>query len=108
MALDPWSKVALPREEVREGRSFNPDEFAIALEQVVGGTAPADYRDQAMADQPPDRGRILRPDRNLRHRPSRRYERRSASTATYRPRSGTGSAHDSCRSSAPVATSRWA
>ena len=29
----------------REGRSFNPDEFAIALEQVVVGTAPADYRD---------------------------------------------------------------
>ena len=47
MALDPWYKVALPREEVREGRSFNPDEFAIALEQVVGGTAPADYRDPA-------------------------------------------------------------
>ena len=45
MALDPWYKVALPREEVREGRSFNPDEFAIALEQVVGGTAPTDYRD---------------------------------------------------------------
>ena len=45
MALDPWYKVALPREEVREGRSFNPDEFAIALEQVVGGTAPRDYRD---------------------------------------------------------------
>ena len=45
MTLDPWYKVALPREEVREGRSFNPDEFAIALEQVVGGTAPADYRD---------------------------------------------------------------
>ena len=44
MALEPWYKVALPREEVREGRSFNPDEFAIALEQVVGGTAPMDYR----------------------------------------------------------------
>ena len=45
MALEPWYKVAQPREEVREGRSFNPDEFAIALEQVVGGTAPTDYRD---------------------------------------------------------------
>ena len=45
MPLDPWYKVAQPREEVREGRSFNPDEFAIALEQVVGGTAPADYCD---------------------------------------------------------------
>ena len=45
MALEPWYKAALPREEVREGRSFNPDEFAIALEQVVVGTAPADYRE---------------------------------------------------------------
>ena len=45
MTLEPWYKVALPREEVREGRSFNPDEFAIALEQVVAGTAPVDYRD---------------------------------------------------------------
>jgi Predicted ATPase (AAA+ superfamily) len=45
MALDPWYKVATPRKEVREGRSFNPDEFAIHLEQVVAGTAPEDYRD---------------------------------------------------------------
>lgn len=44
MAFDPWYKVATPRKEVREGRSFNPDEFAIALEQVVAGTAPDDYR----------------------------------------------------------------
>ena len=29
---------------MREGRSFSPDEFAIALEQVVAGTAPDDYR----------------------------------------------------------------
>jgi predicted AAA+ superfamily ATPase len=43
--MDPWYKVATPRKEVREGRSFNPDEFAIALEQVVAGTAPEDYRD---------------------------------------------------------------
>lgn len=42
--MDPWYKVATPRKEVREGRSFNPDEFAIALEQVVAGTAPEDYR----------------------------------------------------------------
>jgi hypothetical protein len=45
MALDPWYKVVTPRKEVREGRSFSPDEFAIALEQVVAGTAPEDYRD---------------------------------------------------------------
>ncbi len=45
--MEPWYKVALPRKEVREGRSFNPDEFAIALEQVVAGSAPEDYRDPA-------------------------------------------------------------
>jgi hypothetical protein len=43
--MEPWYKVATPRAEVREGRSFNPDEFAIALEQVVWGTAPEDYSD---------------------------------------------------------------
>src|SRR5438132_5646031 len=43
--MEPWYKVANPRKEVREGRSFNPDEFAIALEQVVAGTAPEDYKD---------------------------------------------------------------
>ncbi|MGQ0663771.1 MAG: hypothetical protein ACT4P2_09325 [Pseudomonadota bacterium] len=45
--LDPWYKTALPRAEIREGRSFNPDEFAIAIDQVVAGTAPADDRDPA-------------------------------------------------------------
>jgi hypothetical protein len=47
MALDPWYKIAQPRAEVREGRSFNPDEFAIALEQVVAGRAAKDYQDPA-------------------------------------------------------------
>jgi hypothetical protein len=42
--MDPWYKVINPRKEVREGRSFNPDEFAIALEQVVSGQAPDDYK----------------------------------------------------------------
>ncbi len=37
----------MPRLEVREGRSFSPDEFAIALEQVVAGTAPPDYSNPA-------------------------------------------------------------
>ncbi|RMH36427.1 MAG: ATP-binding protein [Nitrospirae bacterium] len=45
--MEPWYKIATPRREVREGRSFNPDEFAIALEQVVAKTAPDDYRDPA-------------------------------------------------------------
>jgi predicted AAA+ superfamily ATPase len=49
MAFEPWYRASgvSPRDEVREGRSFNPDEFAIALEQVVAGengNAPADYR----------------------------------------------------------------
>jgi len=41
--MEPWYRVVQPRTEVREGRSFNPDEFAIALEQVVSGDAPDDY-----------------------------------------------------------------
>lgn len=45
--MDPWYKVVTLRKEVREGRSFSPDEFAIALEQVVAKTAPVDYRDPA-------------------------------------------------------------
>ena len=47
MPLEPWYRVVTPRPEVREGRSFSPDEFAIALEQVKAGTAPADYTDPA-------------------------------------------------------------
>jgi hypothetical protein len=42
--MEPWYKLVTPRKEVREGRSFNPDEFAIALEQVIAGTAPEDYQ----------------------------------------------------------------
>ncbi|MBI4584119.1 MAG: ATP-binding protein [Planctomycetes bacterium] len=43
--MEPWFKTATPRKEVREGRSFNPDEFAIHLEQVIARTAPEDYRE---------------------------------------------------------------
>jgi hypothetical protein len=43
--MEPWYKIATPRKEVREGRSFNPDEFAIHLEQVIAKTAPEDYRE---------------------------------------------------------------
>ncbi|MCB0137470.1 MAG: hypothetical protein KDD75_20370, partial [Caldilineaceae bacterium] len=43
----PWYKAVNPRPEVAEGRSFHPDEFAIALEQVVAGTAPEDYTNPA-------------------------------------------------------------
>jgi predicted AAA+ superfamily ATPase len=43
--MEPWYKNTMPRAEVREGRSFNPDEFAIALEQVAANKGPEDYRD---------------------------------------------------------------
>ena len=43
--MEPWYRVVTLRKEVREGRSFSPDEFAIALEQVVAGTRSEDYRD---------------------------------------------------------------
>lgn len=43
--MEAWYKVATPRKEVRQGRSFNPDEFAIHLEQVLAKTAPEDYRE---------------------------------------------------------------
>lgn len=42
--MEPWFKATELREEVRKGRSFNPDEFAIHLEQVVAKTAPEDYK----------------------------------------------------------------
>ena len=45
--MEPWYRVVTPRPEVREGRSFSPDEFAIALEQVRAGIAPPDYTDPA-------------------------------------------------------------
>jgi len=45
--MEPWYKNTVPRAEVREGRSFNPDEFAIALEQVAADKGPDDYRDPA-------------------------------------------------------------
>jgi hypothetical protein len=45
--MEPWYKNTTPRAEVREGRSFNPDEFAIALEQVASGKGPDDYREPA-------------------------------------------------------------
>ncbi|MFY9341626.1 MAG: DUF499 domain-containing protein [Planctomycetota bacterium] len=42
--MEPWYKVVTPRKEVSKGRSFNPDEFAIHLEQVAAGKAPDDYQ----------------------------------------------------------------
>jgi hypothetical protein len=41
--MEPWYKVVSPRKELREGRSLDPSEFAVHLEQVVDGSAPKDY-----------------------------------------------------------------
>ncbi len=43
--MEPRFRLVQPRTEVRQVRSFNPDDFA--LEQVVIGTAPLDYKDPA-------------------------------------------------------------
>lgn len=43
--MEPCYKIVVPRKEVRQGRSFNPDEFAIHLEQVIGRIAPKDCRE---------------------------------------------------------------
>ena len=40
--MTPWYKVVTRRQEVREGRSFSPDELTIALEQVISETATVD------------------------------------------------------------------
>ncbi len=40
MNMDPWYKIATPRKEDHDGRSFNPDEFAIYLEQVIARIVP--------------------------------------------------------------------
>src|SRR5207247_2621198 len=45
--MEPWYKVVIPRKELREGRSLDPSEFAVHLEQVVAGTAPRDYVEPA-------------------------------------------------------------
>jgi hypothetical protein len=45
VTMESWYRIVQQRTEVSASRSFNPDEFAIALEQVVAGTAPEDYKD---------------------------------------------------------------
>ena len=47
MALKPWYKVVSPREDLREGKPLDAAEFAVHLDQVREGRAPADYRDPA-------------------------------------------------------------
>src|ERR1041384_6535355 len=44
MALKPWYKVVTPREDLREGKPLDAAEFAVHLDQVREGRAPADYQ----------------------------------------------------------------
>src|SRR2546426_3485220 len=45
MPLKPWYKVVTPREDLREGKPLDASEFAVHLDDVRNGTAPADYQD---------------------------------------------------------------
>ncbi|MFC1654178.1 ATP-binding protein [Myxococcota bacterium] len=45
MALKPWYKVVTPREDLREGEPLDASEFAVHLDHVREGRAPADYQE---------------------------------------------------------------
>lgn len=47
MPSKPWYKVVTPREDLREGRPLDASEFAVHLDHVREGRAPADYQDPA-------------------------------------------------------------
>ena len=47
MALKPWYKIVTPREDLREGRPLDASEFAVHLDQVRDGRAPAVYQQPA-------------------------------------------------------------
>jgi hypothetical protein len=44
VTLKPWYKVVTPREDLREARPLDASEFAVHLDQVRDGRAPAVYR----------------------------------------------------------------
>jgi hypothetical protein len=44
MALKPWYKVIAPREDLREGKPLDASEFAVHLDHVRDGRAPAVYQ----------------------------------------------------------------
>jgi hypothetical protein len=44
MPLKSWYKVVTPREDLREGKPLDASEFAVHLDQVREGKAPADYQ----------------------------------------------------------------
>jgi predicted AAA+ superfamily ATPase len=44
MVLKPWYRVVTPREDLREGKPLDASEFAVHLDQVRDGRAPAVYQ----------------------------------------------------------------
>lgn len=44
MSLKPWYKIVTPREDLREGKPLDASEFAVHLDHVRQGRAPADYQ----------------------------------------------------------------
>jgi hypothetical protein len=44
VSLKPWYRVVTPREDLREGKPLDASEFAVHLDQVREGRAPADYQ----------------------------------------------------------------
>jgi len=47
MALKPWYKLVMPREDLREGKPLDASEFAVHLDRVRDKTAPQVYREPA-------------------------------------------------------------
>ena len=44
MTVKPWYKLATPREDLRDGRPLDASEFAVHLDQIRDGRAPAVYQ----------------------------------------------------------------
>jgi len=44
MTMKPWSKIVTPRKDLREGKPLDASEFAVHLDQVRDGRAPAGYQ----------------------------------------------------------------
>jgi hypothetical protein len=47
MAMKPWYKVVTPREDLRDGKPLDASEFAVHLDHVRDGRAPAVYQNPA-------------------------------------------------------------
>ncbi len=47
MGLTPWYKLVTPREDLREGRPLDASEFAVPLDKIHSGRAPAVYQEPA-------------------------------------------------------------